>query len=65
MIYVVFDDDVNLYFARSRVLERMSLVTKTLPSGVTPIWPLLSPSICACTALGGQGVPAAPGLSSP
>src|SRR2546421_4370353 len=36
MIYVVFDDDVNLYFARSRVLERMSLVTKTLPTGVTP-----------------------------
>src|SRR5262245_26696160 len=36
MIYVVFEDDVNLYFARSRVLERMSLVTKTLPSGVTP-----------------------------
>ncbi len=37
MIYVVFDDDVNLYFARARVLERMSLVMKTLPIGVTPI----------------------------
>src|SRR4051812_634202 len=36
MIYVVFDDDVNLYFARARVLERMSLVTRTLPAGVTP-----------------------------
>ena len=36
MIYVVFDDDVDLYFARTRVLERMSLVTKTLPAGVTP-----------------------------
>src|SRR3982751_3482395 len=36
MIYVVFDDDVELYFARARVLERMSLVTKTLPAGVTP-----------------------------
>src|SRR6188768_3824479 len=36
MIYVVFDDDVELYFARTRVLERMSLVTKTLPSGVAP-----------------------------
>jgi Cu(I)/Ag(I) efflux system membrane protein CusA/SilA len=34
MIYVVFEDDVDLYFARSRVLERMSLVGKTLPSGV-------------------------------
>ena len=36
MIYVVFDDDVDLYFARTRVLERMSLVTKSLPAGVTP-----------------------------
>jgi Cu(I)/Ag(I) efflux system membrane protein CusA/SilA len=36
MIYVVFEDNVDLYFARSRVLERMSLVTKTLPTGVTP-----------------------------
>src|SRR5215211_1791701 len=36
MIYVVFDDNVELYFARTRVLERMSLVTKSLPSGVTP-----------------------------
>src|SRR5258707_9126494 len=31
MIYVVFEDNVELYFARTRVLERMSLVTKTLP----------------------------------
>ena len=36
MIYVVFDDNVDLYFARARVLERMSLVTKTMPTGVTP-----------------------------
>src|SRR5882757_213020 len=36
MIYVVFEDNVELYFARTRVLERMSLVTKTLPTGVTP-----------------------------
>src|SRR4026208_2177540 len=36
MIYVVFDDKVELYFARTRVLERMSLVTKSLPMGVTP-----------------------------
>src|SRR4030095_9805877 len=35
MIYVVFDDNVELYFARTRVLERMSLVTKSLPTGVT------------------------------
>src|SRR5437870_2698550 len=37
MIYVVFEDNVDLYFARSRVLERMSLITKTLPAGVAPI----------------------------
>ena len=36
MIYVVFEDNVELYFARTRVLERMSLVTKNLPAGVTP-----------------------------
>jgi Cu(I)/Ag(I) efflux system membrane protein CusA/SilA len=36
MIYVVFEDDVDLYFARTRVLERMSLVSKNLPAGVTP-----------------------------
>ena len=37
MVYVVFEDDIDLYFARSRVLERMSLVAKSLPSGVTPM----------------------------
>ncbi|HJZ74012.1 MAG TPA: CusA/CzcA family heavy metal efflux RND transporter [Vicinamibacterales bacterium] len=36
MIYAIFEDNVDLYFARSRVLERMSLITKTLPAGVTP-----------------------------
>ena len=36
MVYVVFEDDVDLYFARTRVLERMSLITKSLPAGVTP-----------------------------
>src|SRR5206468_8738712 len=36
MIYVVFDDNIDLYFARARVLERMTLVTKTLPAGIAP-----------------------------
>jgi Cu(I)/Ag(I) efflux system membrane protein CusA/SilA len=36
MVYVIFEDDVDLYFARTRVLERMSLVSKTLPAGVGP-----------------------------
>src|SRR3954471_13354764 len=37
MIYVIFEDYVDLYFARARVLERMSLITKTLPAGASPI----------------------------
>jgi Cu(I)/Ag(I) efflux system membrane protein CusA/SilA len=37
MIYVIFEDNVDLYFARARVLERMSLITSTMPAGVTPI----------------------------
>ena len=36
MVYVVFEDNVDLYFARGRVLERMSLVLKSLPAGVVP-----------------------------
>src|SRR5438132_4754329 len=36
MINVIFDDNVDLYFARSRVLERLNLVTKQLPEGVVP-----------------------------
>ena len=36
MVYVVFEDNVDLYFARSRVLERMSLLSKVLPEGVVP-----------------------------
>ncbi|HUE85167.1 MAG TPA: CusA/CzcA family heavy metal efflux RND transporter [Vicinamibacterales bacterium] len=37
MVYVVFEDNVELYFARTRVLERMSLAAKSLPAGVTPM----------------------------
>src|SRR5688500_16480994 len=36
MIYVIFEDSTDLYFARSRVLERMNLITSKLPAGVTP-----------------------------
>ena len=36
MIYVVFEDGVDLYFARTRVLERMSLAARSLPAGVVP-----------------------------
>ena len=36
MINVIFEDAVDLYFARSRVLERLNLLTKSLPTGVVP-----------------------------
>ncbi len=36
MVNVIFEDDVDLYWARTRVLERLNLVTKQLPEGVTP-----------------------------
>ena len=35
-IYIIFDDDVDIYWARERVLERLSTVTRSLPSGVSP-----------------------------
>ena len=34
MINIIFEDNVDLYFARSRVLERLNLLTKSLPPGV-------------------------------
>jgi Cu(I)/Ag(I) efflux system membrane protein CusA/SilA len=36
MVYVIFEDGVDLYFARTRVLERLNLVTRLLPAGVVP-----------------------------
>lgn len=35
-IYVIFEDDVDIYWARERVLERLSTVGNTLPQGITP-----------------------------
>src|SRR5437870_2765356 len=36
MINVIFEDHVDLYFARTRVLERLTLVSSSLPNGVKP-----------------------------
>ncbi|MEN9677287.1 MAG: hypothetical protein RIS76_3183, partial [Verrucomicrobiota bacterium] len=36
LVTVIFGDDVDNYFARSRVLERLSYLTTLMPSGVTP-----------------------------
>ncbi len=35
-IYVIFNDDVDVYWARQRVLERLNSANQMLPSGVTP-----------------------------
>ena len=35
-VYVIFDEDTDLYWARSRVLEYLSQVSADLPAGVRP-----------------------------
>ena len=35
-IYVIFEDDVDIYWARERVLERLSTISRNLPENVTP-----------------------------
>ncbi len=35
-IYVIFQDDVEIYWARQRVLERLNSAVSLLPAGVTP-----------------------------
>jgi CzcA family heavy metal efflux pump len=35
-IYVIFEDNTDIYWARERVLERLSTVARNLPAGVTP-----------------------------
>ncbi|HEY8400538.1 MAG TPA: efflux RND transporter permease subunit [Cytophagaceae bacterium] len=35
-VYLIFDDDTDIYWARSRVLERLSYASKLLPEGVLP-----------------------------
>jgi Cu(I)/Ag(I) efflux system membrane protein CusA/SilA len=37
MINVIFEDGTDLYFARTRILERLNLVASLLPKGVTPV----------------------------
>ncbi len=35
-VYVIFDDDADVYWARERVLERLNYAARLLPTGVTP-----------------------------
>jgi len=36
LVTVIFEDKVDNYFARSRVLERLNLLTSQMPAGVVP-----------------------------
>jgi CzcA family heavy metal efflux pump len=35
-VYIVFDDKTDVYWARSRVLERLNYAQRLLPEGITP-----------------------------
>jgi Cu(I)/Ag(I) efflux system membrane protein CusA/SilA len=35
-VYIIFEDDTDIYWARSRVLEYLNFAQKSLPAGVTP-----------------------------
>jgi CzcA family heavy metal efflux pump len=35
-VYVIFEDEVDIYWARTRVLERLNYAQKLLPEGATP-----------------------------
>lgn len=35
-IYVIFKDDIDFYWSRSRVLEKLSTASRSLPDGVVP-----------------------------
>jgi len=35
-IYIIFEDDTDVYWARSRVLERLNSIGNSLPEGVVP-----------------------------
>lgn len=37
MINIIFQDNLDIYFARTRVLERLNLAGSFLPQGVTPL----------------------------
>ncbi|HSC52018.1 MAG TPA: efflux RND transporter permease subunit [Phnomibacter sp.] len=35
-VYVIFEDDADIYWARTRVLERLNYAQRLLPQGITP-----------------------------
>ncbi|RME76898.1 MAG: efflux RND transporter permease subunit, partial [Planctomycetota bacterium] len=36
-IYIIFEENIEFYWSRSRVLERLAVAQKDLPAGVTPV----------------------------
>ncbi len=37
MVFLIFEDNVDYYWARSRVIERMNVAQQRLPAGVAPV----------------------------
>ncbi|HSZ24519.1 MAG TPA: efflux RND transporter permease subunit, partial [Cytophagaceae bacterium] len=35
-VYIIFEDEVDIYWARTRVLERLNYAQRLLPQGITP-----------------------------
>lgn len=35
-VFIIFDDDVDIYWARTRVLERLNYAQRLLPEGISP-----------------------------
>ncbi len=35
-VYIIFNDDVDIYWARSRVVEKLNYAQRLMPAGVTP-----------------------------
>ncbi len=35
-VFIIFEDNTDLYFSRNRVLERLNVIQAKLPAGVTP-----------------------------
>src|ERR671936_738451 len=50
MITVIFEDNVDYYFARQRVLEKLTLANTFLPPGVVPY---LAPGVAEVATVGG------------
>jgi len=35
-VYIIFEDDIDIYWARTRVIERLNYAQRLMPAGVTP-----------------------------